>query len=179
MVYCCCTWKLLMSLKYTHYHANPPYIFLGGTSDSVSAVPFIWEGTADTWWYLHSSWSPDCFYWWEDRSHFSNIHVFENVLYGLLLKYGQFDEHTFTINAIPLIRSGGLSFFSFRFFFFPPPINLLVRQRTAVQASDAWVPLTVRKNSSKHVCVHLIEWMLPPQRGSPTTTFLQWSWLSV
>lgn len=37
MVYCCCTWKLLMSLKYTHYHANPPYIFLGGTSDSVSA----------------------------------------------------------------------------------------------------------------------------------------------
>lgn len=120
MVYCCCTWKLLMSLKYTHYHANPPYIFLGGTSDSVSAVPFIWEGTADTWWYLHSSWSPDCFYWWEDRSHFSNIHVFENVLYGLLLKYGQFDEHTFTINAIPLIRSGGLSFFSFRFFFSPP-----------------------------------------------------------
>lgn len=37
MVYFCCTWKLLMSLKYTHYHANPPYFFLGGTSDSVSA----------------------------------------------------------------------------------------------------------------------------------------------
>lgn len=169
MVYCCCTWKLLMSLKYTHYHANPPYIFLGGTSDSVSA-------------YIH-------------------LVVFAQLLVSrlLLLVQGQvslfqysclwkcmgycWNMGSLTNTHLPLMPFPLLDpevfFFSHLDFFSSPPINLLVRQRTAVQASDAWVPLTVRKNSSKHVCVHLIEWMLPPQRGSPTTTFLQWSWLSV
>lgn len=101
-------------------------------------------------------------------------------MYGLLLKYGQFDEHTFTTNAIPLIRSGGLSsFFSFRYFFSPPPSIYWCGRGQLCKPVMHGSRLQSEKNSSKHVCVHLIEWMLPPQRGSPTTTFLQWSWLSV
>lgn len=170
MVYCCCTWKLLMSLKYTHYHANPPYFFLGGTSDSVSA-------------YIH-------------------LVVFAQLLVSrlLLLVQGQVSlyqypclwkcmgycwnmgslTNTFTTNAIPLIRSGSLSsFFSFRYFFSPPPSIYWCGRGQLCKPVMHGSRLQSEKNSSKHVCVHLIEWMLPPQRGSPTTTFLQWSWLSV
>lgn len=147
MVYCCCTWKLLMSLKYTHYHANPPYFFLGGTSDSVSA-------------YIH-------------------LVVFAQLLVSrlLLLVQGQVSLYQYsclwkcmgycwnmgslTNTHLPLMPFPLLDlevcllFFHLDIFFSPPPINLLVRQRTAVQASDAWVPLTVRKKTVASMCVYI------------------------
>lgn len=171
MVYCCCTWKLLMSLKYTHYHANPPYFFLGGTSDSVSA-------------YIH-------------------LVVFAQLLVSrlLLLVQGQVSLYQYsclwkcmgycwnmgslTNTHLPLMPFPLLDlevcllFFHLDIFFSPPPSIYWCGRGQLCKPVMHGSHLQSEKNSSKHVCVHLIEWMLPPQRGSPTTTFLQWSWLSV
>lgn len=171
MVYCCCTWKLLMSLKYTHYHANPPYFFLGGTSDSVSA-------------YIH-------------------LVVFAQLLVSrlLLLVQGQVSLYQYpclwkcmgycwnmgslTNTHLPLMPFPLLDlevcllFFHLDIFFSPPHQFTGAAEDSCASQWCMGPAYSPKKNSSKHVCVHLIEWMLPPQRGSPTTTFLQWSWLSV
>lgn len=146
MVYCCCTWKLLMSLKYTHYHANPPYFFLGGTSDSVSA-------------YIH-------------------LVVFAQLLVSrlLLLVQGQVSlyqysclwkcmgycwnmgslTNTFTTNAIPLIRSGSLSsFFSFRYFFSPPPHQFTGAAEDSCASQWCMGPAYSPKKTVASMCVYI------------------------
>lgn len=147
MVYCCCTWKLLMSLKYTHYHANTPYIF------------FRWHQ-----WLSVSIYSPGgiCTALGLQTAFIGartglTVPVFMSVkMYGLLLKYGQFDEHTFTTNAIPLIRSGGLSFFLFRFFFLPPPHQFTGAAEDSCASQWCMGPAySPKKHSSKHVCVYI------------------------